>query len=318
MKEKLISYQGERVLGMGFTRRAGLGYVMGIGYTTLGAELTVGGSSEASVQLALRNYQKRDGVDPNLLSAFPADLRDSNQIDAAIASLTRPPSIVVYASATGMEGFFLPMNEYLAEMKTIEDTNEPDAAAQIEDKKKQLREKLAVWVPQHYADALAVNRTAPEYLINRLTDRFGSPFRFVYINSSFGYEGKGPIHYSNVYQTKHLMSIWMSENAASLTSQGIDMHEEVDPVIDDTDIGISIMEEISPFWPERIQQVIKQTRVSRHDVFESVKLFTDMTTEQRSSLPRPNRHFLVRRGSLVAILDHFPEELVINVEEFDF
>lgn len=311
-------FKGERVLGVGFTRRTGLGYVMGTGFTNLGAELIVGGSSEGSVGLALKDYQRRAGVDPSLLSPFIADLRDSTQIDKAVNSLQKPPTLVVYASATGMEGFFLRMSGYLAGMREIKDTGGPDADDKIAGKKMELRENLAVWVPQYYADALAVNCTAPAYLIGRLVDRFGSPFRFAYINSTFGFLGKGPIHYENVYRSKHLMSLGMSENADRLASLGVDMHEEVDPVIEDTDIGTTIMEDIRPFWPERVQWVIEKTAVSRDWVFGSVRLFAQMSTEQRLGRPKPNRHFLIGNDGAPQVLEHFPSYLDIDAKEFDF
>lgn len=318
VNERNSQYVNEKVLGVGFTRRTGLGYVLGVNYAHLDAELMVGGSSESSVQLALRNYERRGRVDPKLLSGFSADLRDSAQIDNAVTGLKKPPSIVIYASATGMEGFFLPMSEYLLEMNLMRESGEVDAEAKIAEKKEELRHKLEIWVPEHYPDALAVNRTAPEYLIERLVDRFGDPFRFVYINSSFGFKGAGPIHYSNVYQTKQQMSAWMTENAEKLVSQGVEMHEEIDPVIYDTDVGESIIDDISPHWPERIQRVVNETKVNRQDVFGSVKLYTDMTVEQRTSRPKPNRHFLVTRSGVATVLEYFPEELEMDTKEFNF
>lgn len=307
----------EFILGVGFTRRTGLGYTMAISFAKAGAEVVVGGSSEGSVQGALRNLQRRDKVDPNLLSGFTADLRDFTQIDQAVTSLKKPPTIVIYAAARGMEGFFFDMNNYLLEMRRIK-SNESDAEVKIADKKRELRKKLAIWLPQSYQDALAVNRTAPEYLIGRLVNRFAEQFRFVYINSSFGYEGNGPIHYTNVYQTKHQMSVWMTENAQRLATQGVDMHEEIDPVIFDTDVGESILETISPFWPPPMQRLIEETAVSRLDVFGSVKKFTDLTPNQRNNRPRPNRHFLLRRAGVAVILDSFPKELITKEGEFDF
>ena len=311
-------YEGQSVLGVGFTRRTGLGYVIGVGYARRGAEIIIGGSSEGSVQLALGNYKKREGIDPNVLSGFPADLRDSAQIDAAVARLKKPPSIVDYASATGMEGFFLQMSDALQEMRVIRDEGESNAEDRIADKKGELRKNLAIWVPEHYDDALAVNRTAPEYLIGRLVDRFSEPFKFVYHNSSFGFKGEGPIHYANVYRTKHQMSVWMTDNAERLARLGVTMNEETDPVIGDGDVGISILEEISPFWSLKIQKVMDETQVERQEVFGSVKLLTDMFPGQRSIRPNPNRHFLVRRSGIAVVLDHFPEELEIDSKEFDF
>lgn len=316
--EERRGYEGQTVLGVGFTRRTGLGYVMGVGFARRGAELTVGGSNDGSVQLALRNYERREGIDHNMLSGFPADLRDSAQINRAVANLKDPPSIVVYASATGMEGFFLEMSDILQEMKAIRDEAKPNTETRIADKKRELRANLSVWVPEHYDDALAVNRTAPEYLIDKLIDQFKEPFKFVYINSSFGFKGEGPIHYGNVFRTKHQMSNWMTENAQTLARKGVTMHEETDPVIGDTDIGITIIEDISPFWSPRIRQVMKETQVDRQEVFGSVKLFIDMTPEQLALRPSPNRHFLVKRSGVAMILDRFPEELEINVKEFDF
>ena len=96
------------------------------------------------------------------------------------------------------------------------------------------------------------------------------------------------------------------------------MHEETDPVIGDTDVGISILEEISPFWPPKIQVVMNETQVERQAVFGSVKLFTDMPLEQLTSLPNPNRHFLLKRGGVPTVLDHFPPELEVDAKEFDF
>lgn len=311
-------YEGQTVLGVGFTRRTGLGYVIGVGYARRGAEIVIGGSSEGSVLLALGNYKKREGIDPGMLSGFSADLRDSAQIDKAVAGLQKPPSIVDYASATGMEGFFLKMSDALQEMRAIREEGKPDAEDRIVDKKRELRGNLAVWVPEHYADALVVNRTAPEYLIDRLVDKFGEPFKFVYHNSSFGFKGEGPDHYANVYRTKHQMSIWMTDNAERLARLGVKMHEETDPVIGDGDVGISIQEEISPFWPPKIQKVMDETQVERQEVFGSVKLFTDMTPGQLAMRPNPNRHFLVRRAGVATVLDYFPEELEIESKEFDF
>lgn len=312
------NYQGERVLGVGFTRKTGLGYIMGTEFAKLGAELIVGGSTEGSVAVASRNFQ-RAGIDQSHLSSFVADLRDSTQIDKAVASLTTPPTIVVYTAAVGMEGFFLSMHDYLSEMKAIKEAADPDVNQKITDKKRELREKLEIWLPQGYADALAVNRTAPEYLVSRLVSRFnGTPFRFVYVNSTFGYLGAGPIHYRNVYETKHQTSQWMSQSAEDLARAGVEMHEDVDPVIFDTDVGITIIEDIAPFWPERVQQVIDRTKVSRGEVFGSVKLFTDMTAGGNASGQRPSRHFLVRFNDVPVILGKFPEELAIDIKEFDF
>lgn len=316
--EERQSYRGESVLGVGFTRRTGLGYVMGLGFARRGAELVVGGSSAGSVLVALKNYEKRDRIDPNQLSGFSADLRDSVQIDTAVGHLKKPPKIVAYASATGMDGFFLEMSKYLQDMKAIREGGGPDGEERVVAKKDELRENLAIWVPEHYADALAVNRTAPEYLIGRLVDRFGEPFKFIYVNSSFGFRGEGPIHYENVYRTKHDMSNWMTENAQALARKGVIMHEETDPVIGDTDIGVTIIEDINPFWPPRVKKVMEETQVERQEVFGSVKLFTDRTPDQPAVRTNPNRHFLVRRLGIAMVLDHFPEELEIDSKEFDF
>lgn len=317
MSEKVKSYQEETVLGVGFTRRTGLGYVVGTEFARLGADLVVGGSSTGSVNAGIRGF-KRAGIEESALSPFVADLTDSAQIDEAVASLQKPPSIVIYASALGMEGFFLEMNNYLNRMKAARLSGAEDATQKIEDEKRKLRDNLQIWLPEGYANALAVNRTAPEYLVGRLADRFKEPFKFVYVNSTFGYLGEGPIHYRNVYQTKHLTSKWMSDAATTLAIQGVDMHEEIDPVIADTDIGVTIIGDILPFWDPKIQGVVGRTKVNRRGVFGSIKAYTDLSPDQRSKRPFPNRHFLLTVNGEPTILDEFPAELKIDAKEFDF
>lgn len=325
-RQEVDSYEGKTILVLGGVRGSGL--IAGVSYAKRGARVVLGTSDLTLNKFDTALYEFREqGIDTSLVTPFPADLRDPQQILTAIGNLKKEglaPTDVANFAAGGMEGFGKDFYNYLQTMHKVRKGKDPEKDARLAEMISSLNSQLEIWLPQYKDQSVAINVDAPRQTLELLAEAFPDGFTYTFLNSTFGHLGEGPHFYQNVL-TKNETTKYLRENGQALAKRGIYTAEIVAPVIEDTDVGLIIMEDILPYCPGDLQKLIYDTRVQRTDVAEATQIFLDYPEELKPSWKYPYTLYVLRQGGTedeigpkLSFLERMPEELRIDTSRFPF
>lgn len=318
-----LPYQGRT--GVFYGGSGGTGLVAAVEFQNLGGTVVLGASSELTFKRGLANARyfggDRTTIKPLTGSVTDTDLLLSN-IRALVDSQDeegKPVTDIFSFAASGMPFAMDLDRDYLGPMNKIVIENPPNRDELLEAKKAELRRQYAVWLPASRDEAIAVNYQAKINIINGFLEAYRGRHRLVFLdaNSIFGKEGLGYGFYKNVAETKHDFSLWLAEHADEHAAAGMDTAEITAPIIEDTDVGKILLTKVNPLLLPELAAVIVRTKIRRIHVFEAMREFLDMTSEERAREGRPYDRYVMGDDGNVAVLRSIPEELRIDTSKLD-
>lgn len=314
-------------VGVFFGGSSGTGLVAAVEYQKLGGRVVLGASSESSFRRALANVRYLGG-DRSAIKPIIGDVADSVLLEKNIKEVVEAqkreghPVTDVFTFAAGGMPFAMELEtNFFGPIRAIIAENPPDKDALLTAKKAELQRQYAIWLPESYANALAVNYYAKVNTVNFFLEATKGEQRpaFIDFNSIFGKEGKGPGFYRNV-SVKQRFSLWHQEHAVKLAAEGMDSAEFIAPVIEDTDVGKIFLTKVVPIVQDNhpeLAALMVRTKVKRVDVFAGMREFLEMTREQRSVAERPFERYIIGDNGRILIVKSIPEELKIDSDKFD-
>lgn len=287
-----LSLEGRSIVVFGGS--SGIGRKIAYESAKAGATVYIGTRSPDNFNKGIQQLgrtAKREGIDLSTLLPFlplVADVRDKTQLDRSVKDIQEQGANVtdvVFSQASGMNQFVKSLfDNYIYGITDLMhgipiDELPPTTKEIVENKLATMRKELAVWNQEALPDAMAVNYRGTFDAIDVISSKCSHGFRAIYLNSTWGDQGGGPLMYQVVEQSKMAARDRFKTEGPQLAQMDIPTAIVIASLVTDTNVGKMFRDFFFNLMDQDQRKAVADSSITTADVWTAAKniLLSDPT-----------------------------------------